>query len=421
MSSAITPDANSDRSPSTAVLAASSTPEPDYTIGGFELNDIFTGNTKLSDVQQLIAIEFLGKSKQIQLERIQCIADGALLAAEQVQDVRLDKLEKGPEVDSTAVIVDLFVALLLDSSIPGRVMKLFANSVCKPILARSAILKLSGKDLWKGEVGFSKLAMQHSYAEAFRKLLPDDDLRASIYLQHAKAMYVQLYKLPLDTDVQKDVTALGKLAHRGASKQIATEPLSVHGDTPGVSLTSAVLQFVSTNRLLIQFQYARMETFIRLGFMNGDQARELLRLGDFEQLETSLKEIRDRCKLLFEAIIWGGIFRFDDPEDRLFRVPRSERADDDSLSPPAWKLKGIDKRLSDYWMQRFGKDIQNWASNMDDTTRRELRVKPIDNWAKTGDQDRLLLIEQYFKKLLKDLPQSLQDAKALASSYVKSE
>ncbi len=410
MSSAITTNANSDRSPSAAVLPASSTPEPDYTIGGFELNDIFSGNTKLSDVQQLIAIEFLGKSKQIQLERIQCIADGALLAAEQVQDVRLDKLEKGPEVDSTAVIVDLFVGLLLDSSIPGRVMKLFANSVCKPILARSAILKLSGKDLWKGEVGFSKLAMQHSYAEAFRKLLPDDDLRASIYLQHAKAMYVQLYKLPLDTDVQKDVTALGKLTHRGASKEIVTEPLSVHGDTPGVSLTSAVLQFVSTNRLLIQFQYARMETFIRLGFMNGDQARELLRLGDFEQLETSLKEIRDRCKLLFEAIIWGGIYAFDDPEPRLIQLRGIM---------PEWRLKGIDKRLSDYWVQRFGNDIRDWVSDMGDDKRKALGVIPIEDWAKLGDSFRLGFVEKYFRKLLADLPQSLTDAKVLASSYVK--
>lgn len=381
-----------------------SEPEPggmiDYTLGGFELNDIFKGSHKLEPAQREIAVEFIRRSQQIQLERLQCLADGALLAAEQVQDVRLDLLEKGPEVDTTSVIVDLVIGCVLDSSIPGRIMKHFASTTCKRLIARSAILKVDGKAVWaqtKEEYQFIKtfIGSKELYATITEEMSGDR------YLKHAKA-WRKLAELASNSDVQKDVVAAGKTVRNAGKTKFVTKDLVVNGDTPGVSLLGSIAEYVSTNRLLVQLQYQRMETFVRLGFMTGDEARQFLTLAEFEPLESPLKSIRDSAKLFFEAVIWASIFKFEDLWGRY-----SARDG----------LKGIDSRLVNYWLKRFGSDVTSWNNALGTQGRRAMKVNEIRQW---NDLDRLQKqaeLGRYFIQILRDLPQKLSDANALISDF----
>jgi hypothetical protein len=380
----------------------------DYTFGGFELNDIFRGDKKLNLVQKELAIEFLRRSEQIQLERLQCLADGALLGVEQVQDVRLDLLDQGPEVDTSAVIVDLFIGFLLDSSIPGRLLKVFANTTCKRLVARSAIFKVDGKlALEEADKEFKFFKEFVSSKAAYEEI--NASFNAAKYLNHAKGAR-KLIELASNSDVQKDVVATLKTIRNANSKKLTDKPkpLRTDGDTPGVSLLGSVNEFVAINRLLVQFQYRRMETFIRFNFMTGDEARRFVTLAEFDPLESPLKAIRDQCKLLFEAIIWAGLFQFNENSRGI--VLKNDRPFSNEVI-----MEGIDPRLSNYWIRRFGGTVKQWSDQLPFPGQRELR-KAIDDWETTNRVQQLGWIRAFFIRVLRDLPESLEEAGALTST-----
>lgn len=381
--------------------------DDDQGFGSFELDALFQGNQPLDVVQQALAIEFLHRSEQIQLERLQCITDGALLAAEQVQDVRLDLLEKGPEVSTQSVIVDLFIGLLLDSSLPGILMKGFANSVSKRMVRRYSLL-LEGERskaavLLKDPKFIAKLYLREPNRSQNIKIIEDmlsKELKADEYMRAADS-WRNLAKVASNSDRIKDATAFLKAGHKASKSNIDRKPLKIDGDTPGVSLLGAVQDFTANARLLVRFQYERMETVIKISGMSGEQVRDFLRLAEFEPIEGTLKTIRDRCKLLFEGIIWAGLFKFDTNNRKL----RNDR------------LNGIDKRLTDYWLQRFGGEIQRWVGELGPQGRRNEGQSAIADWNKITYIEQLGSLERYFIKLLNELPQTLADAKALASNF----
>lgn len=373
--------------------------------GTFELDAIFSGDKPLDAIQQALAIEYLHRSEQIQIERLQCIADGAQLAAEQVQDVRLDLLEQGPEVSTQAVIIDLFIGLLLDSSLPGILVKSFANAVSKPMVRRNLLL-LSGEKRKAAALlksPFLTLPTSGSgkihYKMVIDQLLARQ-LKADEYLKAADR-WRAVAVIASNSDRSKDATAFMKAGYKGYKSKLDSKPLRIDGDTPGVSLLASVQEFMSTSRLVIKFQYQRMETMVKIGGMTGSDAREFLRLAEFEPIEGSLKAIRDRCKLLFEGIIWAGLFKFDANNRKL----RNDR------------LNGIDKRLTDYWLQRFGGEIQRWVGELGPQGRRNEGQSAIADWNKITYIEQLGSLERYFIKLLNELPQTLADAKALASNF----
>ena len=386
---------------SSSALAKAAQDGPDATLGDFSLNETFSGDAPLSKEAQEVAIEYLRRSEQIQIERLQCIADGAVLGAEQVQDVRLDLLEQGPEVNTTMVIMDLFIGLLLDSSLAGVVMKAFANSTVKRLVIRD-------RSLYIGEMrNVRELAKstRKLRSEAYLKQVLSADMRAKDYLASAEK-WRRVGEWASNSDRAKDVTATGKAMKGAAKANYGTKGLRVEGDTPGVSLLGSVLEFVSVNRLRVRQQYLRMETLMRVVDMTGDDARAFLLLAEFQPSPAPLKYIRDRCKLLFEAIIWAGIFGFD--------TERRKLAAGNLLSHD--RLQGIDDRLAKYWVTRFGVDVERWVSEMGDQARRNRGLDAIPDWKAAPFIAQLGFIEDYFRSLLAALPQSLDSAGALASS-----
>lgn len=376
----------------------------DEPFGNFELDAIFNGDNPLNAIQQALAIEFLHRSEQIQVERLQCITDGALLAAEQVQDVRLDLLEKGPEVTSQAIIVDLFIGLLLDSSLPGILIKGFASSVSKRMVRRFSLL-LKGERSKAAELLKNPRFLKNLFKSGPRKKnnmkiieeFLDKELKADEYLKAADR-WRGLVVIASNSDRIKDATAFMKAGYKGYK---SNNPLRIDGDTTGVSLLASVQEFMSNSRLVIRFQYLRMETLIKIGTMTGEEARAFLKLAEFAPVEDSLKAIRDRCKLLFEGIIWAGLFNFDA----------------NKLKIRYYGLKGIDKRLESYWFQRFGGEIQRWSKELGPYGRRYEGQTEIVDWNKIEYVQKSGDLERYFIKLLNELPRTLTDTKALISNF----
>ncbi len=72
------------------------------------------------------------QSASIQSERVQAIVDGAILAVEQLQDKRIDVLEKGPEVTISDVIFDVLLSLCLMGV--GKALVPITESIAKELV-----------------------------------------------------------------------------------------------------------------------------------------------------------------------------------------------------------------------------------------------------------------------------------------------
>ena len=67
-----------------------------------------------------------------------------------------------------------------------------------------------------------------------------------------------------------------------------------------------------------------------------------------DSLEEDLGSIRNRYKLLFEAIIWAKLYGFDRSRGGL-------------ITNSGKSLKGVEEELLTYWFKRFAKPIEEWS------------------------------------------------------------
>src|SRR5262245_36053720 len=78
------------------------------------------------------AILLLKTAAVDQIESLQTMLDAAVLAAEQVQDKRLELLEEGPEVTAVDIFIEFAIVFALDVKLVGR----FVGSITKQALRR---------------------------------------------------------------------------------------------------------------------------------------------------------------------------------------------------------------------------------------------------------------------------------------------
>src|SRR5262249_13271074 len=69
------------------------------------------------------AVAFIRQSAARQMELGHAIMDGAILAAEQVQDKRLGLLEQGPEVSGWDILLDFAMVFVLESPLAGKILQ----------------------------------------------------------------------------------------------------------------------------------------------------------------------------------------------------------------------------------------------------------------------------------------------------------
>lgn len=87
--------------------------------------------------QQINALVSYIRSSEIhQLERIQLIVDSVILAAEQVQDKRIDLLEQPPEVTGSQLLIDFGITFLLESPIAGIILQNIVRKMALPLARR---------------------------------------------------------------------------------------------------------------------------------------------------------------------------------------------------------------------------------------------------------------------------------------------
>jgi hypothetical protein len=357
------------------------------------------------EIEQLVAQIRLAEA--VQKERIQAIVDGAVLAVEQVQDVRIDVLEKGPEVTATDMVFDLLlsfamgrVAAVLEpitKSIVGNLVKAVGYSRAGPALIRIASAVDSGFDdkgaevfvqfaVGKDRSGAVSQAISPQYVKQYNALARKTVSRAAKGLVTAEK---------LESGFESVASGVEKLT--GGSGALAAD------DSAGTAILGAAQTYASTQRAFISKLHALFEAAVRGGA--DEQERGLIREAvSWPDLPEEINRIRDRYKIMFEAAIWAKIFGF----DQQFSKARAGSLKHGTTV----QLEGVEDRLLVYWQSRFASAVDDWMRGLEQRyTPAQLRTGPgIDAYdpdthsVATFDQGRQAsYVNQFMKAVAEEL------------------
>jgi hypothetical protein len=286
-------------------------------------------------------------SKHVQTERIQAVVDGAVLAVEQMQDVRLEVIEKGPEVTVSDVAFDLFIGLCF--GVAGKALVPVTESIATELVKTATWYgRLGGnRPLFKGLRLVASLS-DEGFAQEWQGTLTagrmkayNDALRAAL-ITGATEQAANLTESALDKG--EELATGGSLS---PLKRVDIEAT----DSPAVAVLGAAQSYSALQRAAIAAYHDAFELLARVEPTAEifDAIRQATTNSD---LGADLIEIRDRHKLLFEAVMWTKLFGLDRE-----RAWRSGNVFDSGV-----ELTGVTRPVLDYWTHRFARLVERWLN-----------------------------------------------------------
>lgn len=253
------------------------------------------------------------KAKAARLEGLQAIVDGAILAVEQVQDKRIDLMEKGPEVTIDEIIFDFLLGLAVGQV--GKSLKTITDSIAKQLA--DSVVEYGSLAKNKKFASVLGSAIELSDAEKFEKLFGNS---ATItprvirdYNQAVREFIAENIGNDLEIATQRSLStveipkslrdATTQAITGRTAKEVRLEPT----DSPSVAMLSAAQAFVSKQRYIQTLAHDGMEIIVLSGLANPKELDEIRKNVTLKPLEASYEAIRDRNKMLFEAIMWARL------------------------------------------------------------------------------------------------------------------
>jgi len=351
-------------------------------------------------------IYLIRQSCAVQLARVDAFLDGIVLAAEQVQDMRLKFLETPPEVPAWKIIGQAALTFILESTIAGAILTAATKAIFTPILRQHAVFmalpkSLDGKALAESAKLLERIRGRQVSA-AFQRAMVVRGLE-ELGRENVKLYHDFLEAIVHGSDaVGTNLTAVAKAAREVVSGPSATPPpfLGVE-DSAGVGILAAAQHYASITRLGIQVRHARFEREVRQNICTADELEIIAELvswddlkldvGGGRQISCNLGDIRTRYRIMFEAVIWTRVFGF----DKSRNYPQTEPAE--ALGSKR-KFVGIDVAFSDYWCKRFADSIDSW--NAKQSERYRFRGK----FDKLFQQEQITVLQNYFWDIASNLP-----------------
>lgn len=290
------------------------------------------------------------EARAARLEALQAVVDGAVLAVEQVQDMRIDLLEQGPEVLIEDIVFDTLLGLALGEV--GQALRTCTDSIAAQLADSAAAFASTAQHPKAAEILGS--VIRASDADRFAGIFGGEERGAAPvtpaeikrYNGAVRAFLADRIGQKLDVAAEKSLGIVQTGLPKGAAKTVNLEPT----DTPAVSMLSAAQAYVSAQRHALEVFHATAEAMVLGGGFSEKELQLLGRRMAARTLEASYNEIRDRHKMLFEAALWC----------RLFDVQRPARLGGTwFLSRRAGHLDlgGAPAPLVRYWCRRFGRTI----------------------------------------------------------------
>jgi hypothetical protein len=373
---------------------------------------------------------YVRQSSYIQHARVDAYLEGVILAAEQVQDKRIQFLETPPEVTGWEFVGNILLTFALESTIGGKLLAAITKRIFTPVLRQNAVF-MAMPDWAKAPDGkaLKKEAERLSRMNSATRITtfpsgrtgPIETGRSSSTATIAAVLKkgaggrpglsalgredVKLYHDSLEAIIRGTPDTATNLAAAAKSVREALQgerpkpaPYLGASDSTGVSILGAAQSYASLTRLGIQFRHAWLEWLLKardlepasLTYVIDLCAYEALELEvDGQKIELDLSDIRGRYKMLFEAVIWARLFGFDKNRNQ----PR--------LQVSAEKFEGVDQAFSDYWTRRFGSAIDGRYMNARDGYRASFKD--------LSKREQLFFIQKYFWEIVTQLPRLKQN------------
>lgn len=317
-------------------------------------NSAPSSNNSLSQDEKKRFILSIRLSCQWQLARMQALRDGATLAAEQVQDVRLQLLEEGPETDIGQFLVAALVTVALESSVAGLLATTLSSKVLQPLLRTIH---------WSPE--FEK--------EMLARVLPSSGLSFAKRMNAANVTgftvrerwlrYEAFVNWLGSSEAQNELVALMKGTFAGTQTLQPDKTPLPSSLSAGTSLLAEIQEWSTTHVLAIQQRHALLEAWLVDFTTNGKELQQVTQSLDSGDI-TDLSMIRHNWRLICEACIWSSLYSEQlklarmsqnfDPMYGLRQIAESlkDLTQDRDSSLLAAKTK-IDARLIKYWVSTF--------------------------------------------------------------------
>ncbi|MBO9598550.1 MAG: hypothetical protein J7559_12135 [Cohnella sp.] len=302
-----------------------------------------------SDIESAVAL--IEQSFAMQEERIQIIVDAALLALEQVQDKRIELQEKGKNFTIYDIIFDVLSVYLWEVGLIGHVLEPLVKEVTGAIIQRSlkysaVYNRLNKSDYGAQFIGYAR--QEENSKKLLNQIIGEHAQNSKMFNSEDFALFSQEVR----TMVAKapDVVwtkAKGEVKKWNDLKKKVKETKLEMTDTPGVSMLKAAQTYVSSQRVALKLQQAKIVAFLRSQTqMTIKELKDYMSIFNAEELPES-SFIRDQYQWTFEMLLWAHIYGFTSDWDK---------------SPTAWStdprpfgtfFKGIDNRVTFYWFERF--------------------------------------------------------------------
>lgn len=384
---------------------------------------------KLTPEMVDLAVAELRYQAGFYLEVVQAMMDGVNLAAEQVQDKRLEFLEVGPSTDSDAIIITFVLTLVLEGTVGPAIAAVMTRYALQPIMrgVANAITAMQKRSSLKQLLLFRQDAAKKASGAIFSKGLSSPE-RVDLIVQaqelqkaadalkrdlrgqsgSAKSLLASLNVITRFTEgnlVAGTKAGIAASNLPGSSKPLGTE------DSPGVAVTAAAMADASRLRLTVVATREALEAEIRRPDAKLDDVTKILE--DYRiDGQVELGQIRDSNQLATEAMIWARLLinaqtqSFVEYHDRGQAIPGERGTPLPVGFPPS-----VDQKLSSYLTTRFQKEVERWALENDKRVPSEIKLaqtppRTTGWWEnKLQPNERVDLIVQYLSAVSKATPE----------------
>jgi hypothetical protein len=285
------------------------------------------------------ALAFVRQSSARQLELAQAVMDGAILAAEQVQNKRLEILELGPEVTGFDILLDFALTFALESPLAGKILRSLTMKMLLPRLranqlARERALRVialpRGAKVTPGNLASPVRVAASQLARSIEDLRRFERLLFETGSQEGRYPYL---------------VGFIKATREALNKERRLPPAFEPSDTPGVAILDLAQSHLSRQRLSIQVEQAMFELWVRTGQMSIIEVYQQLSWDslDVDGRGFSLAEVKDSYKRYFELLIWALLLYERPFTGKFVTTPRQ-----------SFTLRGyVQSSLIEYWLRRF--------------------------------------------------------------------
>ncbi|MBL8270921.1 hypothetical protein [Steroidobacter sp.] len=335
-------------------------------------------------------------SRDVAVARTDVILQAAIAAAEQVQDIRIEQLEN-PDANYSSFVIEVLVIVAFETTIAGIVLSKVSNALFSHVLATTATamrrrarallssstaarLRERSKALQilrdlprlrgpqRGEAVKQLTALATDRSGKARRLIDGFISRSQVPVpvasdsrQALKSFHDAVRTLSKGGgDVNENLQGAAQTGIALLQAPSAGPALS-EADSPGVRLLTDIQAYASRVRLSIQLVHNQLEKWMNDQLLEPDNDSYLeilsvctyrdVRAGnssDLQRIDDDLNILRNQYRLMFEAVIWAYLFGFQRP--RSAREPQRPEIEGENF-------KNIKERLMDYWLLRFGAQI----------------------------------------------------------------